>query len=202
MTTPAYTVTNWAKDGQRVTDRHGLDLGLTIYHTPGHTPDGLTIWDPAENYLFVGDTLYEEAPIYFLLGSSVFEYSDTLAKLATLVEHWNERIGTCSLRIQIKVYRICWTNQAFLRHAVSSGKRVQLAAGHLTVGVDAAVLIAKMNAFLQQVMDCKIPSRNTSTFGKDTKTYELGSSHLSWEGSACMFHDVLETSCMYGNSTL
>lgn len=93
MKTPAYTITNWAGDGQAVTDRDGLDLNLTIYHTPGHTPDQVAIWDQDEAYLFVGDTIYETAPIYFLLGGSVFDYSNTLTRLAALVDHWNILAG-------------------------------------------------------------------------------------------------------------
>lgn len=93
MKTPVYTVTNWAGDGQKVTDRNGLDLHLTIYHTPGHTPDQLAIWDTDERYLFVGDTVYEDAPIYFLNGGSLFDYSDTLTKLRALVDGWNTESG-------------------------------------------------------------------------------------------------------------
>lgn len=67
VTTPSYTVTEWADDGQEVLALDGTGLGLFVYHTPGHTPDSISIWDPAERVLFVGDTLYEDVWIVFPL---------------------------------------------------------------------------------------------------------------------------------------
>lgn len=89
MEVPIYNVTNWSSDGQAITDLNGLDINLKIYHTPGHTPDSLVVWDTVERYLFVGDTLYENAPIYFFAGGSLFSYRNTLARLQTLVGEWN-----------------------------------------------------------------------------------------------------------------
>lgn len=88
MDTPDYTVTNWADDGQRLTYR-GDDLGLICYHTPGHTPDSIAIWDPTERVLFVGDTLYEWISIIFPLEGNVILYSETLEKLKALVSGWD-----------------------------------------------------------------------------------------------------------------
>lgn len=31
---------------------------LQVLHTPGHTPDGLSLYDPLEKRLFSGDALY------------------------------------------------------------------------------------------------------------------------------------------------
>lgn len=76
-----------------------------------------------------------------------------------------------------------------------SNKRVQLAAGHLTAGVDAAAIIAKMNAFLCQVMDCKIMPKNTIVFGKETRLYESACNNLSWEGNPYIFDDFLGSGC-------
>ncbi|KAJ6785617.1 hypothetical protein PWT90_00490 [Aphanocladium album] len=166
LKTPAYTITNWAEDGQQVTDGNSLDLNLTIYHTPGHTPDHLAIWDPDEGHLFVGDILYEGAPIYFLVGGNLFAYSDTLAKLAALVDGWNALPGQAK-------------------------RRVQLAAGHITWGVDAAHTIAAMDAFLQQVMAGEVTPTTTVTFGRETRQYASVSRNLSFEGSVCAFDDVL-----------
>ncbi|MEK4699454.1 MBL fold metallo-hydrolase [Solibacillus sp. FSL R7-0668] len=44
-----------------------IDLGnrkLMIYHTPGHSPGHIAIFDEAKGYLFTGDLLYDETPIY------------------------------------------------------------------------------------------------------------------------------------------
>lgn len=90
METPKYKVTHWADDGQHVqTSDSGDDLGLVIYHTPGHTPDQLAVWDPQERVIFVGDTMYEWAPIVFPLEADLKLYSNTLGKLKSLVAAWN-----------------------------------------------------------------------------------------------------------------
>lgn len=44
-----------------------LDLGdrpLVIYHTPGHSPGHICLFDKTRGYLFTGDLLYNETPIY------------------------------------------------------------------------------------------------------------------------------------------
>jgi len=44
-----------------------FDLGnrkLMIYHTPGHSPGHISIFDKTKGYLFTGDLLYDETPIY------------------------------------------------------------------------------------------------------------------------------------------
>jgi glyoxylase-like metal-dependent hydrolase (beta-lactamase superfamily II) len=88
MQTPKYTVGQWADDGQRLTF-DGNNLNLVIYHTPGHTPDQIAIWDSEERVIFVGDTMYEWAHIIFPLEGDIRLYSETLEKLKTLVRGWN-----------------------------------------------------------------------------------------------------------------
>jgi glyoxylase-like metal-dependent hydrolase (beta-lactamase superfamily II) len=44
-----------------------LDLGnrkLIVYHTPGHSPGHISIFDETKGYLFTGDLLYDETPVY------------------------------------------------------------------------------------------------------------------------------------------
>lgn len=44
-----------------------IDIGnrqLKIYHTPGHTPGHICIFDQTNGYLFTGDSLYDRTPIY------------------------------------------------------------------------------------------------------------------------------------------
>ncbi|MEG0258918.1 MAG: MBL fold metallo-hydrolase [Lysinibacillus sp.] len=53
--------TELLKDGEII------DLGnrkLMIYHTPGHSPGHITIFDETFGYLFTGDLFYDETPIY------------------------------------------------------------------------------------------------------------------------------------------
>lgn len=90
MSTPEYKVTVWAEDGQSVVyGPENIDLNLVIYHTPGHTPDELAVWDSRERVLFVGDTLYEWTQIVWPLEGNLLLYSNTMAKLKSLVHKWN-----------------------------------------------------------------------------------------------------------------
>src|SRR5699024_2666167 len=50
-----------------------IDLGsrqLVIYHTPGHSPGHICIFDETNGYLFTGDLLYDETPIYAFYPST------------------------------------------------------------------------------------------------------------------------------------
>jgi glyoxylase-like metal-dependent hydrolase (beta-lactamase superfamily II) len=93
METPDYQVTNWAGDGQLLVDSRGDDLGLTLYQTPGHTPDQLAVWDTREKFLFVGDTIYERSAIIFPAEGSITAYSATIGRLKKLVQEWNQGSG-------------------------------------------------------------------------------------------------------------
>lgn len=44
-----------------------IELGgrsLVIYHTPGHSPGHIAVFDINRGYLFTGDLLYDETPVY------------------------------------------------------------------------------------------------------------------------------------------
>jgi len=50
-----------------------IDLGnrkLVIYHTPGHSPGHISVFDKTNGYLFTGDLLYDETPIYAFYPST------------------------------------------------------------------------------------------------------------------------------------
>ncbi|KEY75229.1 hypothetical protein S7711_07143 [Stachybotrys chartarum IBT 7711] len=135
MKTPEYTVGHWADDGQKVTF-DGNDLKLVIYHTPGHTPDQIAIWDCEERVLFVGDTMYEWAHIIFPLEGDIRLYSETLGKLKTLVRDWNATT-------------ICNEDPG----AANSPTRVKMACGHNTRAADAEELIDDVDLMLYRVME-------------------------------------------------
>ncbi|KAK0745437.1 beta-lactamase-like protein [Schizothecium vesticola] len=136
--TPKYKVTHWADDVQHVqTSDSGDDLGLVIYHTPGHTPDQLAVWDPQERVIFVGDTL------------------NTLGKLKSLVAAWN---GDASDQT-IDTSAVC----PFPR-STSAPSRVQIACGHITSASDAQQLISDVDAFLYQVLENRVPSKYQGKF--------------------------------------
>jgi glyoxylase-like metal-dependent hydrolase (beta-lactamase superfamily II) len=50
-----------------------VDIGnrkLTIYHTPGHSPGHISVFDNENGYLFTGDLLYDETPVYAFYPST------------------------------------------------------------------------------------------------------------------------------------
>ncbi len=72
-------------------DRLDLDVGdtkLEIYHTPGETPDHLTVWVPKLKAAFVGDNFYESFPnMYTLRGTRPrwpMDYINSLNKVLSL----------------------------------------------------------------------------------------------------------------------
>jgi len=62
-----------------------VPLGVTVLHTPGHTPDELALWDAQESTLYVGDTLYENEPIIFPEEGSLPTWVSTIDKLLSFV---------------------------------------------------------------------------------------------------------------------
>ncbi|CAM3067663.1 MBL fold metallo-hydrolase [Filibacter tadaridae] len=56
-----------------VADGDVIEMGnrkLIIYHTPGHSPGHICIFDNTNGYLFTGDLLYDETPIYAFYPST------------------------------------------------------------------------------------------------------------------------------------
>ena len=56
-----------------VSDNEMIDIGnrkLIIYHTPGHSPGHICIFDATNGYLSTGDLLYDETPIYAFYPST------------------------------------------------------------------------------------------------------------------------------------
>jgi len=72
-------------------DKYEFELGgikFEIFHTPGETPDALTVWIPQYKAAFVGDNLYDSFPnIYTLRGTTPrwpLEYIASLEKVLAL----------------------------------------------------------------------------------------------------------------------
>lgn len=65
-------------------------LGVRIFHTPGHTPDEIALFDDNENMLYVGDTLYEWEPIIFPPAGSIITWFASMRHLVALVREQNE----------------------------------------------------------------------------------------------------------------
>lgn len=64
------------------------DVGFELLHTPGETPDHLTVWIPAFKAAFIGDNYYESFPnLYTLRGTKprwALEYVESLNKVLAL----------------------------------------------------------------------------------------------------------------------
>ncbi|MEI3614846.1 MBL fold metallo-hydrolase [Pseudogracilibacillus sp. SO30301A] len=69
-------------------DGDTIELGnrkLTIYHTPGHSPGHIAVFDEAAGYLFTGDLLYDETPIYaFYPTTKPVDLVNSLEKLTRI----------------------------------------------------------------------------------------------------------------------
>jgi glyoxylase-like metal-dependent hydrolase (beta-lactamase superfamily II) len=67
-----------------------IDLGereLIIYHTPGHSPGHINIYDKHTQYLFTGDLLYVGTPIYaFYPTTDPKRLVDSLEKICSISE--------------------------------------------------------------------------------------------------------------------
>lgn len=69
-------------------DGEVIDLGkrrITIYHTPGHSPGHISIFDNNNGYLFTGDLLYDETPIYaFYPTTNPVDLVNSLEKISEI----------------------------------------------------------------------------------------------------------------------
>jgi glyoxylase-like metal-dependent hydrolase (beta-lactamase superfamily II) len=75
---PTLQVAEWWKPDEPV------DLGgreVVVRHTPGHTPESISLWDPARRWLFSGDYITPQPLFAFLPGSSIGEYRATARTL-------------------------------------------------------------------------------------------------------------------------
>lgn len=76
------------KPTELLTDGDVVNLGnrkLIIYHTPGHSPGHICIFDESKSYLFTGDLLYDETPIYaFYPTTDPVDLVNSLEKITTI----------------------------------------------------------------------------------------------------------------------
>lgn len=82
----AYEMPTWRASAQ-VRDGEVLDLGergLEVLHTPGHTPDSLSLLDRANGLLFTGDTYYSGEIYLWSPETDVAAYTASIDRLASL----------------------------------------------------------------------------------------------------------------------
>lgn len=66
------------------------ECGMLVLHTPGHTPDELAIYDPAEKMLYVGDSVYEHEDIIISKEGSIVEWLSSMDELILLLKAENK----------------------------------------------------------------------------------------------------------------
>jgi len=79
---PTLRVTEWWKPGEPV------DLGgrqVVVRHTPGHTPESISLWDPQRRWLFSADYITPQPLFAFLPGSSIGDYRSTARGLLQIL---------------------------------------------------------------------------------------------------------------------
>jgi len=94
LDTPVKTfqITKWLSDKEKIflrkeKDEKYEDDFLQVLHTPGHTPDGITLYLKQENYFFVGDLFYPRGQILLHLRfSNFFDWYNSLMKIEKVID--------------------------------------------------------------------------------------------------------------------
>lgn len=144
--TPNYDIDILAGNGDWLSYKDS-DLGLQVLHTPGHTPDSLTIYDDAEHWLFVGDTCYyrvadmpwgerQDVPIILPLQGNWKHFVSTLDTLISFTRGKESKLGS---------------------QDGPSAKRVRLAAGHTTSNAPAIDMLQNVQTFVERVAKGEVP---------------------------------------------
>ncbi|KAH7873801.1 uncharacterized protein C8R40DRAFT_1149157, partial [Lentinula edodes] len=89
ISTPEYTPT-LVPHGHTISNlilSNKISSHVTVLHTPGHTPDSLTIYDSTScpPMLYVGDSLYEYEPIIFPKEGSIVDWFSSIEALIGFV---------------------------------------------------------------------------------------------------------------------
>lgn len=104
-------------------------MGVTIFHTPGHTPDEIALYDYAEMMLYVCESLYEYESIVFPSEGPIVTWFESMDFLCWLVEAMNSK--------------------------ASDGRKVQMNSGHHTVLQPALEILLAAKAFMKDVVNGK-----------------------------------------------
>ncbi|KAI9061042.1 Metallo-hydrolase/oxidoreductase [Trametes sanguinea] len=112
-----------------ITSKDGVPLGVTLLHTPGHTPDELALWDEEEGMLYVGDTLYERAPIIFPNEGSIVKWLETVDSLTALVtgsgKSESVRINCGHMTAQQPALEVLRSTKAFMVDVIEGREKVR-----------------------------------------------------------------------------
>ncbi|KAF4550605.1 Hypothetical protein D9617_16g013930 [Elsinoe fawcettii] len=170
-----YKPTNFVENGASLVVRDGslvsssqnsqaldINLGITIFNTPGHVPDELAWYDQSENHIFVGDSIYETGdkngfpgiypgPIIFPAEGDWVVYMESMKRLLSFVQT---------------------TNQSFL---LQGAGRVKLGASHNTMSVDAEEALEDVIDFFHRAGKGEVPiTRREFTRGEEYCRWDDG----------------------------
>ncbi|CAJ2509647.1 Uu.00g146730.m01.CDS01 [Anthostomella pinea] len=177
--TPDYQVSKWAEAFEQLKypfhqvdeDRHvEVDMGMTVLHTPGHTPDELAWYDHEEMHLYVGDSFYREGedglPIIFPVKGSLIEWVFSMQKLAVFVRGENARAASVVATSE----QTTESDEDDWVHIPqpTKARRVLVSCAHQTYAVDSADVLAELEAFSFQCFIGKVPVVDSQTLRGET----------------------------------
>lgn len=137
-----------------------MSLGVTILHTPGHTPDEIALFDEAEMMLYVGDSLYEYEHIIFPNQGSIVTWFSSMEFLVSFVKAKNAQV-------------IPSTGPARPRE-------VLINSGHVTALRPALDVLLSAVTFMQDVVDGREKAKKREwRRGEATVTYEQEGNRFS-----------------------
>ncbi|KAK3055610.1 hypothetical protein LTR09_003531 [Extremus antarcticus] len=155
---PWFKVTHWANSFERLKwpiwhddeepQPFQTEIGLSIIHTPGHTPDELAWYDHDEMHLSCGDSFYEEGedgmPIIFPAEGNLIEWVFSMQKLLVFVRSENARAAA----VAEKATENGWVQVA---------KRVKVSCAHQTTAADGEEILATLEKFAARVYNGDVP---------------------------------------------
>lgn len=199
----------WIEDASKISYHAGtslLETSITVIHTPGHTPDSLSLYDAESNTLSVGDMFYEKEsdetrsgsgkwkreppmPVMFGEEGNIIDWNASMHRVLDFVRAENRRLEISTATPQESYKQTGIGSQLdFTEHevdeewaivsTVTARRRAVLCAAHVTVAADAEIAILDMLAFMFRVQLDQVPR----------KRIESGSSDL-W-----LWDDALDTS--------
>lgn len=134
-----------------------MDLGITILHTPGHTPDELAWYDHDEMFLYVGDSFYERGgegmDIIFPAEGNLVEWWFSMMKLKEFVRSRNSSEASME-GLEGAEEEDDW---------VKVSRRVKVGCGHQTAGADAEVIMRELEDMWWRVLRGEVPVVETKT---------------------------------------
>ncbi|CAI7605142.1 unnamed protein product [Penicillium glandicola] len=157
---PYYTIEMWAQDRQDVvyspSTSTRVPTGITIHHTPGHSPDSLSWYDTDSHLLCVGDSFYEtksqdtqeweverknRAAILFEERSHLLAWWKSLDKLLEFTKEENTLLAS--------------------QHTGSGPPpRVAISASHVTTtSPDAEPFLLSIRTFMHRILRDEVPKR-------------------------------------------